>query len=48
MIALMPLIVVQGMGLYANIKRSINNYIVRKRFHEDDDLVIISFEEAKA
>ena len=48
MIALMPLIVIQGMGLYANIKRSINNYIVRKRFHEDDDLVIISFEEAKA
>ena len=48
MIALMPLIVVQGMGLYANIKRSINNYIVRKRFHEDDDLVIISFEEANA
>ena len=48
MIALMPLIVVQGMGLYANIKRSINNYMVRKRFHEDDDLVIISFEEANA
>jgi hypothetical protein len=43
MIALMPLIVIQLMGLYAEIKRDIINKRVRKKFVEANDLQIIHF-----
>ncbi len=45
MIALMPLIVVQLMGLYAGIKRTIVYNNARKRFIEENDDVLISFSE---
>jgi hypothetical protein len=43
MIALMPLIVIQLMGLYAEIKRDIINKRVRKKFVEANDLQVIHF-----
>lgn len=46
MIALMPLIVIQLMGLYAQIKRSIILRKVREQFIEPDDLQVIHFAEA--
>lgn len=48
MIALMPLIVIQLMGLYAQIKRSIINHRVREQFVAPDDCQVIHFEEAKS
>jgi hypothetical protein len=46
MIAMMPLIVIQLMGLYAEIKRSIILRKVREQFIEPDDLQVIHFAEA--
>jgi len=43
MIALMPLIVVQMMGLTAKMKKGINNFRVRKAFMGDDEPIIIDF-----
>ena len=43
MIALMPLIVIQLMGLYAEIKRDVINKQVRKKFVEANDLQVIHF-----
>ncbi len=45
MIALMPLIVVQLMGLYAGIKRMVVYNKARKRFIEENDNVLIDFTE---
>ena len=45
MIALMPLIVVQMMGLYAEVKRKIIYFKARKRFIEPNDDVLIHFAE---
>src|SRR5574344_513773 len=47
MIAMMPLIVIQLMGLYAEIKRAILLKKVQERFIEPDDLQVIHFSEAK-
>jgi hypothetical protein len=46
MIALMPLIVIQFMGLYAQVKRNIILRKVREQFIEPDDLQVIHFAEA--
>jgi len=43
MISLMPLIVIQLMGLYAEIKRDIVNKRIRRKFVEADDLQVIHF-----
>jgi hypothetical protein len=48
MIALMPLIVIQLMGLYAEVKRSIILSRVRKKFVEPYDNQIIHFEGGTA
>ncbi len=45
MIALMPLIVIQLMGLYAGIKRTVVYSKARKKFIEENDDVLISFTE---
>ncbi len=47
MIALMPLIVVQMMGLTAKMKTGISNFRTRKAFMGEDDPVIINFLEDK-
>jgi hypothetical protein len=46
MIAMMPLIVIQLMGLYAEIKRAIILKKVQEKFIEPDDLQVIHFAEA--
>jgi hypothetical protein len=46
MIAMMPLIVIQIMGLYAQVKRSLILRKVQKQFIEPDDLQVIHFAEA--
>jgi len=46
MIAMMPLIVIQLMGLYAQMKRSLILRKVQKQFIEPDDLQVIHFAEA--
>lgn len=46
MIALMPLIVIQFLGLYAQIKRDLILRKVREQFIEPDDLQVIHFAEA--
>ncbi len=45
MIAMMPLIVIQLMGLYAQVKRSLILRRVQKQFIEPDDLQVIHFAE---
>lgn len=45
MIALMPLIVIQLVGLYANIKRNLIYRKARQRFIEPNDVQVIHFEE---
>lgn len=45
MIALMPLIVIQLVGLWANVKRSFIYHRARQRFIEPNDTQIIHFEE---
>lgn len=46
MIALMPLIVIQLVGLYAGIKRSLTYRRARQRFIEPNDTQVIHFEES--
>ncbi len=46
MIALMPLIVIQLVGLYAGIKRAITYRRARQRFIEPNDTQVIHFEES--
>lgn len=48
MIALMPLIVIQLMGLYAQIKRAIINSRIRKQFIDPDDNELVFFGEVEA
>jgi len=48
MIALMPLIVIQLMGLYAQVKRAIINSRIRKQFINPDDNELIFFGEVEA
>jgi len=48
MIALMPLIVVQMMGLYASLKRKAIAFRARKAFMGEDDDTIIHFSEGQA
>jgi hypothetical protein len=45
MIALMPLIVIQLLGLYAELKRAHNNKKIRKNFIGANDSQIIHFSE---
>lgn len=47
MIALMPLIVVQMMGLYASLKRKVIALKARKAFMGEDEHLIIEFPEAQ-
>ena len=45
MIALMPLIVIQMIGLYANLKKALIYRRARQRFIEPNDVQVIHFEE---
>lgn len=47
MIAMMPLIVIQLMGLYVGIKREVIYRRVRKQFVEPDDVQVIHLSEAR-